>query len=174
MAHSPQLSDSMIRKFDIFLMATEPWLSKVVCDEEALTTGLLAWKQTQPDVRVFSLEGKRMRSAQGFYGELIRSFGLPAYFGRNFNALSECLTDADILEGKAFVIFVRNGDQLLCEASPEMLEGFLDTLRIAGAEWATPVKEGQVWDRDSVPFHTLIQMREEGQSALSLLPSLWT
>ncbi len=172
MAHSPLSRDELIKKCGLFLRVGEPWLSKFIGDEAVLTSSLNAWQQTHPEVRVFTLDGQRMRSADEFEDELTRGLSLPDYYGRNLNALSECLTDADILKGEVLVLFIRNADKILSEANPEALDGFLDVLRNAGVEWASPVNEGQAWDRGAVPFHVVIQMREAGRSALSLLPSL--
>lgn len=98
-----------------------------------------------------------MRTADGFYREFRNQLALPGYFGQNLNALSECLTDAGILSGGAFVIFFDNGGQLLADESSQMTDGVFDVLTTVGAEWSTPVSEGQNWDREARPFHSIVQ-----------------
>ena len=137
-----------------------------------MVSDLLDWQQGQPGTRVFLLEGKRMRRAQGFYDEVARELGFPDYFGRNLDALDECLTDPDVLEGKALVVLVRNADEVLSEEDAQKLDGALDTLKDAGAKWAVAVNNGQAWDRGAAPFHVILQMETENHSTLSALPSL--
>ncbi len=86
--------------------------------------------------------------------------------------MNECLTDPDVLTGKALVVLIRDGAQVLSNEDRAMLEGFLDVLRYAAVEWATPVNVGETWDRGPVPFHVVFQLQEAGHSVLTRLENL--
>lgn len=172
MAHSHPSRDDLDRRFRPFLHARGPWLYRFIGDDIETAAQRLAWQGKETRVQVFTLDGRKMRSAGNLYSELAERLRLPAYCGHNFNAISECMTDPDVLKGAGFVLLFLSADQLLCEERGEMLEGFLEVLRNAGAEWASPVQNGQPWDREAVPFHAIMQMRESQQSVWSRLPSV--
>jgi RNAse (barnase) inhibitor barstar len=155
-------------RFDRFLHASEPWVLRFVGDESALVSSLFAWQAAHPEVRVHTLDGRQMCWGADYEDELERGLGLPGYYGRNANALNDCLTDEDVLGVQPIVIVVLHADQVLSRESPEMLDSFLDSLRHAGPEWAKPIELGEWWDRGPVPFHALLHT----QSPLASLPDL--
>ena len=44
-------------------------------------------------IAVRVLRGRNMRSTEGFYNELAAALQFPLYFGKNWDALDECLAD---------------------------------------------------------------------------------
>ena len=146
---------------DSCLRATAPWMYRVVCDEALVMEAVEDWQKQHPDVQVFFLQGEHMKTDGGYYSELTHAFSLPDYCGHNLNALFECLTDNDVLLGTIFVIVLLNGDQILASDPPQALEGFLDTLKNAGEEWAIPVNINEPWGRPSIPFHTIFHQTGE-------------
>ena len=52
--------------------------------------------------------------------------------------------------------------------SGDDLEGLLYFLDKAGKEWATLVNIGEWWDREGLPFHTILQMSEDEMPGLQL------
>lgn len=105
---------------------------------------------------VLNLDGKKMGSLNGMYNEFSEVFKLPDYFGKNLNALSECLTDLEWLPAKGYLVLIKHADFLLENESIESLNGLLSTLNIVGEELSRPVCEGMLWDRNGLPFHTIL------------------
>jgi len=157
----------------LLLLLERPWLWKAVCDAVTLEAALLSWRQSHRTVEVFVLDGRAMRTSAGFYDEFARALALPDYFGRNLNALGECLADPDVMRGGGFAILIRHGAEMLCEAPAEALDGAVDTLEAAGAEWAVPVTTGNAGDRPAAPFHTIVQL-DRSAGRLADLPSFAT
>jgi RNAse (barnase) inhibitor barstar len=91
------------------------------------------------------------------YSTLIRAFDLPDYFGRNLDALRDCVTDADILGGSAFVICFDNPALALKRANSDALAGLLETFAAAAEELGQPVQEAASWDRSAIPFHIVLR-----------------
>ena len=57
---------------------------------------------------------------------------------------------------------IKNSARLLIEESDDDdLESLLYLLSEAGKEWATPVNIGEWWDREGLPFHTILHMSED-------------
>ena len=122
---------------------------------------LMQWSDSHPEVVIYSLDGSCMRTVDQYESEIIRVFNLPDYYGRNLNALYECLTDEDVLgEGaEAILIVVSNADQILSSTPNDILmrNGFFDILELAGMDWCIerPMYNGGP-ARATRPFHTLL------------------
>lgn len=62
------------------------------------------------------------------------SAAFPDRFGRNWNALPDCLTDLSWTPARGYVLLV-SGFKLLQRAAPEDFAGFLEVLTAAAADW---------------------------------------
>ncbi|PJO45643.1 hypothetical protein CQ054_22715 [Ochrobactrum sp. MYb29] len=106
------------------------------------------------DFNIF-LDGTKMKCLDDFYRELEASFFLPNYFGRNYNALFDVLSDLSWMEKAHFTILVNGASSLLANDTSESLAGFVEVLSRAGKVWSEPVNDGEAWDRPCIPFHTV-------------------
>ena len=101
-----------------------------------------------------------MMNYESLFRELATVFQFPDYFGENYNAFNDCITDLDWLPAEGYLFVIKNSARLMIEES-DNLEVLLRILDRAGKEWATPVKEGEWWDREVLPFHMILQMSED-------------
>ena len=85
----------------------------------------------------------------------------PDYFGENYNALDDCITDLDWLLAEGYLFVIKNSASLMIEESDDDLGVLLRILDGAGKEWATPVKEDEWRDREVLPFHMILQISED-------------
>lgn len=129
-----------------------PWVLK--------TQRNISRRDIPENILLLELDAASMTDLEGLYGEFSAVFKFPDYFGNNFNALSECITDLAWLPAAGYVLIIKNAEALLNEEPDETLEGLLSVLNNAGEEWATPVVQGEPWDRDAVPFHTVLQLNK--------------
>lgn len=102
------------------------------------------------------LRGAWMRTEPGCFDELAEALQLPDHFGRNWDAVRDCLTDLEQLPGPGYLLLVRDADQVLAEEPAERLGVLLRVLDRSAAEWAEPVARGEWWDRPAVPFHAVL------------------
>ena len=51
---------------------------------------------------------KRLASKAGFLGRAARALNFPDWFGKNWDALNDCLTDLSWLDGRGLVIIFEN------------------------------------------------------------------
>jgi hypothetical protein len=86
------------------------------------------------DVRLAVLDGAAAASRTGFFAEAARALSLPAYFGHNWDALYDCLTDPSWLPGSGCVILY-DGFGGLARAEPEQWQSGLTVLHEACAFW---------------------------------------
>jgi len=139
--------------------AEEPWaLAYPASAEQAYE---LAWKLQGAGSVARVLRGSKMTTLAGFFAEIGAALQLPAYFGENWPALHECLTDMLWLRGPAYVLIVTDGDLLFGEDEFDSLPTLLHLAASAGEQWAMPADQDKPWGHGSVPFHLVFQVRRE-------------
>ena len=103
------------------------------------------------------LDGVRGRDA--FLRQCAAVFSLPGYFGKNWDALHECLLELAASGAPGAVVHWRRGAQLARHA-PDTVNTGLEILREAARYWAS---SGRVFlvvvDRDSAPGAGLPPLR---------------
>ncbi|ADI37989.1 barstar family protein [Waddlia chondrophila] len=128
----------------------KPWL---------FTTQKTITQQDIPEgILLLELNAVSMSNLDDLYREFAAAFKFPDYFGYNFNALDECITDLEWLPADGYLLVIKNSDRLLSKEPNDILESFLSILDSAGEEWATPIVQGEDWDREEVPFHVLLEL----------------
>jgi hypothetical protein len=114
-----------------------------------------AWSIQQSPGRlavVRAIRGAKSRSASDLFDEIGAALQLPDYFGENWNALSECLTDLEWLPGDAYLLVVTQSE-LLLDREPNELPTLLKVLEGAAHDWAT-AEDSQ---ENARPFHVVFQ-----------------
>ena len=162
------INDDMLN-LEFCLALDKPWIRRIVATRSEIEPKILAWMHNNPKISVFFLDGSQMQSLNDFFNELIRGYSLPDYFGRNFNALDECLNDESVLDGTAFLTVIFNADKILTKDCHDRFELFLDVLTRAGDDWAVPINVGEAWDRPAKPFHVIMQYEPTTFEAFRIL-----
>lgn len=107
---------------------------------------------------VVEVDGAAACTLESFFNVLSEALNLPDYFGRNWEALKDCLEDLEWLPGDSYLFIFRNVDQLFSD-EPIERAAFLRILNLVAQEWATPIALGEWWDRPAIPFHVLLDDR---------------
>ncbi len=145
--------------------AKGPWLHPVigteseVCDQVAESL-----KAAKLHVVYRRIRGDKARTAQGWFDECSAALQFPCYFGENWNAFDECITDLEWLPGDAYMLLITNGSRLLQAEPPGELAVLFTILDHAGQEWSKPVA-GQ-FPRPAKPFHVLIQSDQSEERSM--------
>jgi len=103
------------------------------------------------------LDGRKMHDYDEVYDEFSRVMSFPDYFGRNLNALDECLSDLEWLGLDSYIIFIKNADEVLQSEAEGGFDGLIEILVNAAKEFSMPVNMGEAWDRGAVLFHVILQ-----------------
>ena len=98
-----------------------------------------------------------MRSVPSVYDEFSAVMQFPYYFGENWPAFDECLSDLSWMPAKRYVLIIVGAEEVLADEPWAELEVLRDVLVRASEEWAAPVSKGEAWDRAAVPFHVVLQ-----------------
>jgi RNAse (barnase) inhibitor barstar len=91
-------------------------------------------KRKHAAVRI--LRGKHSGTRDELLDEFARGLDFPQYFGRNWDALEDCLTDLEWLSAEAFVLIITNADQML-KTSPGELKTLGGILTAAASHWSS-------------------------------------
>lgn len=119
------------------------------------------------------IEGASCKTLNEFFVEFSRVLEFPSYFGRNWDALDECITDLEWMPGCGYILLVQNADQLLSEEAKKQYDIFLAIMKKAGEEWSIP-QTGE-WARPAIPFHVVLLVSNDKKETRSdwALPTVY-
>ena len=107
------------------------------------------------------IRGRRCRSTGELFAEIAGALEFPDYFGNNWDALEECLTDLEWLSGRGYVLLFTDAELILSDEEDEFAT-FLEVLNDAGEAWASGEAEPQ--GDGAKPFHSLLTVAERNKS----------
>lgn len=130
-------------------------------DSKAVGQAVWGWQESGLTVR--RVRGRKMTTAQGLFDEMAAALQFPAYFGENWNAFDECISDMDWLPlVGGLAILVSEPHKVLAEA-PGELSVLVRALQGAHGTYSQPIAAGEPWDRPAVPFHMVLVGADETQ-----------
>jgi len=150
-----------------FYLAEAPYLHVIGASISEITD--FAWSLTKHSslrVVVRLLRGKKMAKVSSLYDEFAAALQFPYYFGENWNAFSECISDLEWMPGDVYVFVITDAKNLLVAESQDQLESLINLLEESGREWSQPVEDSEVWDRPAVAFHVIFQCDESDKHAM--------
>ncbi len=102
------------------------------------------------------LDGRKMKNWPDAMLEIEAKLEFPAYFGRNFAALDECLGDMEWLPADAYLIVVEYASVVLRDEPGDEAVLLFQLFDRVGREWAEGTLLGANWERKPTPFHTIL------------------
>jgi hypothetical protein len=145
--------------FPVALRPEPPWLHLLVATEPDACALLTALPQTEVDGPVSRwIRGHKARSTAALFDEFAAALQFPCYFGENWDAFNDCITDLAGLPGVAYIFLITRSIHLLDREPADQLRLFLKILQNAGEEWSKPPTPRA--------FHVLFQCITEHEAAL--------
>lgn len=92
------------------------------------TASLPAFPDT---VYVARIDGAKARSLRSFYPRIAKALFFPDYFGKNLDALSDCLATLEVLGRPDVVLLINNYPQFLALEKPDKREAVEQVFRDA-------------------------------------------
>lgn len=83
------------------------------------------------DVFVAEIDGKKARTLRGFYPRIAKGLFFPDYFGKNLDALFDCLCSLEVVGKQDVVLLIRHAESFLEKEKAEKRSAALDVLRDA-------------------------------------------
>jgi RNAse (barnase) inhibitor barstar len=112
------------------------------------------------------LRGRKMKKLQPLYDECAAALQFPYYFGENWNAFFDCITDLSWMPGEGYILMITDSAALLSEENGEQLDALINVFQEAGELWSQPVETTEAWARPAVAFHVIFQCDEADKTDL--------
>lgn len=84
-----------------------------------------------PEVYIAEIDGKKARTLRGFYPRISKALFFPDYFGKNLDALFDCLCSLEVVGKQDIVLVIHHAGSFLEKEKPEKREAAFDVLREA-------------------------------------------
>jgi len=109
---------------------------------------------------IIKLDLGRARGKSGFLSLLAKALKFPPYFGRNWDALHDFLTDLGWLNARGWLLIVTNGESF-ARRHNEHFETAIEVLEAAAQHWRSQGK----------PFWVLVESKNNWDAGLPRLPA---
>ena len=83
---------------------------------------------------VVRIDLARLSSKTGLLGRAARALRFPEWFGKNWDALNDCLTDLSWLDGNGWVIIFENA-KAFADRKPQLFENAVEVFHAASDYW---------------------------------------
>jgi RNAse (barnase) inhibitor barstar len=100
-----------------------------------------------------------VRDKEGFLSAVAQALTFPAWFGHNWDALEDCLTDLSWQQAPGYLVILAHADAFRAADEP----AFRMALRIFDAA-------ADHWREDGIPFWTLVDLSGDTSAVLRQLP----
>jgi hypothetical protein len=115
----------------------------------------------EPDCLLRVLEGHELRTVNALWAAFALSFQFPSYFGSNWDAFDECMTDLAWLPARGYRVVITAADACLADDvghRPTLLR----QMEGIGQRWSNAFALGDEWGGGHVPFNTVLLDAGEG------------
>lgn len=112
------------------------------------------------------LRGKKMMQLASLFDEFTAALQFPYYFGENWNAFDECITDLDWIPGDFYLLIITEAHLVLAQESNDRLQVLTRILDEAGNEWSLSTKDSEQFGHSAKAFHVIFQCSESERPLL--------
>jgi RNAse (barnase) inhibitor barstar len=145
-----------------YLQSTKaPWTSLLTVTDGQSAKSLI---RSPTGLVLKVINGRHCKTPAALFVEFAQALEFPDYFGHNWDALEECLTDLEWLPAKGYILLISDAVHVLANDDVEY-ETFLEILRDAGEAWGNG--QAGMGARRATPFHVVfaVSEREKGKRA---------
>lgn len=111
-----------------FQTVDPPWVQLLVL-REGQEFDLDAPLRQLPDFAVKIIDGNKCKDRSDLFSEFARLLEFPSYFGHNWDALDECITDLEWMPVRGYILLIKNADQLLSGDTQESYASFIGIMK---------------------------------------------
>jgi len=152
--------------YDKLLRPRKPTFYIINITKSALDEVVGKIKNNGGNVLISILRGERSKTVQSFFNEASSALQFPDYFGKNWSAFDDCITDLEWLglEKEAYILLIENANLLLESADIEDFDVLIDILDLANEEWKSRASFNSIPGVHlSKAFHVVFQVEQEGE-----------
>lgn len=96
-------------------------------------------------VRLFRVDGRNVLTKRRFLAVAARALDFPGWFGVNWDAFEDCMTDLEWIPAAAYVVLLENMERF-AKRAPRDFDTALGILETAA----------EFWSEEGVPFQVLV------------------
>jgi hypothetical protein len=83
---------------------------------------------------IAEIDGAKAQTLRAFYPRIAKQLFFPDYFGKNLDALADCLSSLEVTGSNQVVLVIRNFETFLSKEKPERRQAALSVLTDAEQE----------------------------------------
>lgn len=87
------------------------------------------------DYFIAAIDGIQCKTIESFLIEIGRAFSFPDYYGKNVNALNDCINDLDWIPKNNYILIINNADSFI-SGNNEDRQDMIDFLNEVSEEWS--------------------------------------
>jgi len=106
------------------------------------------------------VRGEKMKTRAGLFDEFAAALQFPDYFGENWAALDECLSDLEWMPSEGYAVLMSNSLSVLSEEDPEDRAILPRLLARVCKFWATEHRVFPSRELKPMPFHVVFHATE--------------
>jgi RNAse (barnase) inhibitor barstar len=143
-----------------------PALSLLVATPSDIANLLMGWTPAHREWDVLRVRGTKSSDEARFFDELAAALQFPYYFGENWDAVWDCITDLNWLRGLSYLVIFDSAEYLLSE-SDRGFQVLLDELTDAHALWHRETADFGGGDRRPIAFQSVLACDPDYVDALT-------
>lgn len=148
-----------------------PWLHVVTLSASAVADRVLACATHEPATAVRIVRASKMATEQQLFDECAAAYQFPYYFGENWDAFRDCISDLSWLPAQRYLTVVSGADGLLSNP-PEHFVTLCEVLSDAGRAWAVSSPSMRPWAPEARPFHVVLQTTSDEPAVAAMLAAV--
>jgi RNAse (barnase) inhibitor barstar len=142
-------------KEDLLFNPHGPALCVLAASPSTVADHLMAWTRAYPGWDILRVRGAKSSDEARFFDELAAALQFPYYFGENWNAVWDCITDLNWLRGSSFVVVFDSAEYLLAE-SERGFQLLLGVLTDAHERWHQETADFGARGRQPIAFQAVL------------------
>jgi RNAse (barnase) inhibitor barstar len=144
----------------------EPRFYLKVIDESSLADLYVQLTSDYPQAAIRMVRGNKSKTVPDFFNEIGAALQFPYYFGENWDAFDECITDLSWIDGKAYLLMVSQANLLLQGSTQKDFQILIQVLSDAHETW---LAQPQLVNSQEQPtaFHVLFTCSDGDLSTFS-------
>ncbi|HWB93455.1 MAG TPA: barstar family protein [Puia sp.] len=104
--------------------------------EKVIMEAMISEGINEQEYYVAVLDGSLCSTMKSFLIKIGKAFKFPSYYGRNLNALNDCLNDLEWLDKPNYILFIKNYNELLSKEPADVKSHVLALLDRVSKQWA--------------------------------------
>jgi RNAse (barnase) inhibitor barstar len=153
-------------KEDLLFNPDGPALSVLSATPSTVANHLKAWTPEHPEWNILRVRGTKSVDDAGFFDEVAAALQFPYYFGENWNAMWDCITDLNWLTGLSYLAVFDSAEYLLSE-SDRGFQVLLKVLTDAHTLWHGETADFGARGRHPIAFQSVLACDPHAVDALT-------